>query len=341
MSKSEDVSSSGAFNVSNGALSQEEVRKIKELLINHPETAASQLGKYRISIAQGSGIHIGDTVSQSLDEQSIKMLVAAIEEANESTSGKVYKHLQKMPLETLKVDVDTDTVNRVNLDLRFVGNLETKGYLTDTQKQAFLDLKQEIHSLNEFDRKLEELHNAAKSLLEETRLELTRKVKELKQKGRQMLDSEVLDSVVEQQACKVKELQILEDFIHELQETKEVADWIDGARKVMARRFGREALKYFPDLEESTNPEKIGDFCFSIYQFLEQVAHSLRWSRRNILDNPGIPLVLDYIVYEKAFLLIREKICNSLPSRFSDESKNLVCECIDYLTDQLFFYDQE
>ena len=339
MSNTQDIDSFLTSMISSGKLSQDESHKFKELLADQPEAIAISLGKYNVSIDQGSEIHIGDVINQSLDEASIKMLISAIREANELTDGKVYSHLQRLPLETLKVDIDT--VNRVNLDLSFVKNLEEQGYLTDRQKQSFLGLKQEIRSLNEFDRKLEELHNAAKSLLEETKLDLTQKIKKLKDKSKQMLDLEALESVSKEQACKEKELEILDGFIHELEETKEVADWIDGARKEMAKRFGREALKSFPEVEANSTPEKVSDFCFSIYQFLEQIAHSLRWGRRNILDNPEIPLVLEYFVYEKAFSLIREKISISLPSRFSDESKALVCECIDYLVNQLFFYEQE
>ncbi|MEO1295772.1 MAG: hypothetical protein AAFW75_08200 [Cyanobacteria bacterium J06636_16] len=320
-------------------LSRQDIQKIKEGLVRSPETAFRQLGKFNITIGHGSEIRIGDTITQSLDENSLRALVTAIKDANESTEGKVYKHLKKLPLET--IDVNFDKIEKVNLDLESVNNLERQGYLTDTQKVAFSALKKEVHSLNEFNRRLEELQYAAKSLLDETRLGLVQKIEELKQQGEELLDTKSLDRIAKEEEYKVRELKILESFIEELEESEKIAEWINNTRKNVAKRFGREALKSFPDIEKNIEPNKVSDFCFSIYQFLEQIAHCLKWGIRDILDSPDILLVLDYPVYEKAFLLIRDMISKNMHSRFNQKSRDLACECIDHLVFQLPFYERE
>lgn len=320
-------------------LSYEDIQEIKEELVKSPETASSQLGKFNVAIGQGSEIHIGDIVNQALDEASLKALILAIQEANESTNGRVYQYLQNVPLETLNFDIAQ--IKEINSDLRFVSRLNSKRFLTETQKIAFSNLKEEVHALNEFNRRLEGLYCATKSLLKETRSSLIQKIQVLKQQGEELLDPQALEHISKEQECKAKELKILEDFIWELEESEKMAKWIDATRKNVAKRFGREALKDFPDIEENTAPEKISDFCLSIYQFLEQIVYCLTWGTRDILDSPDIPLVFDYPVYEKAFVLIKIFINKNLPSRFTPKSRELTCECIDYLILQLPFYEKE
>ena len=322
---------------SHHGLSTEEIQKIKDELVRSPETASIQLGKFNITISQGSEIRIGDTINQSFDESSLNALVLAIKEANESTNGKIYKNLKSFPLETL--DVNTEKIKKVNSDLGVVSSLDHQGYLTDDQRVAFSGLKQEVHALNEFNRKLEELHYAAKSLLDETKVSLMLRINELKQKGEELLDVKALESISKEQECKARELKILEDFIRELEESEKIAMWMDATRKNMAKRYGREALKEFPEIQNNASPEKVSNFCLSIYQFLEQIAHCLRWGTLDILDSPEIPLVFDYPVYERAFVLIKDIIGENLPARFSQESRDLACECIDYLISQLPFYE--
>jgi hypothetical protein len=333
MSNPRDTDGSGTSDSLSKESIQEYIREIKEHLIDRPELAVSQLGKFNIQIDKGSEIHIGDTINQSWDQDSINALVLAIKEANESTKGKVYEYLQILPLEPLKVNIET--VKRVNSDLEIVSNLESQGYLTETQKSAFLKIKREIHSLNDFDRRLEELHQAAKKLLQDTQVNLQGTILSLKKAAEDLLDPKAIEELAKEQDCKEKELRILEGFIEELEDAEKIADWINAKRKTLAKRFGREALKEFPEIEQAADPDKVSEFCFSIYQFLEQIAHSLKWGRRNILDDPEIPLVLDYAVYEKALSLIKEVIREQLPTRFNQKSRELACECIDYLTSQL------
>lgn len=335
--------SSSHSNDLNQVPNQEEIQRLQENLIRHPETAPEQLSKYNITIGQGSEIHIGDRIYQSWDEESIRSLVAAIQEANKSTNGKIYQHLKNQPLETLRIN--SENIRKFNSDLEFAYNLERQGYLTTSQKDAFLDLKQEAHSLNQslhqFDEKLESLLRAAKTLLEESRETLIQEIQSLQRRGQEVLDAKALEQVSKEQSCKTAELRILEEFIRELEDSEEIANWIDGTRKSIAKRFGREALKSFPEIEKNSDSDKISYFCFSIYQFLEQIAHCLKWGRKNILDDPGIPLVFDYSVYQEAFSLIKKMINENSPSRFDTVDRKRANEYIDYLIERLPFYENE
>lgn len=329
----------GASAPSRQSLSTETIRKLKQDLIQNPETAPSQLGKFNITIGESSEIYIGDTVNHFLDEKSREILIAAIKEVNDSTGGKIYQYLQDFPLEPLAINVDK--LGKLNIDLGVVNSLANQGFLTEGQKNAFSQIKQKVHSLNDFNEKLDELYLAARGLLEETKLSLNQRIQELKQKGEELLDLHSLEAIAQEQECRAKELKILEEFISELEDSEKIAQWIDSKRKNLAKRFGRQAIKDFPDISQEADSERISRFCFSVYQFLEQIVHSLKWGRLNILDSPEIPLVFDYSVYERVFILIKEAIDTSIPSRFSKNSKRLAFDCIDYLIEQLPFCNEE
>jgi hypothetical protein len=309
--------------------------------VENPDEAAIQLGQYGVTVDQDSEIRIGEKINyKNLDRDSIDALVSAIKNANDATNGRVFKHLKRQPLEPLK-KLDYDQIERINSDLELIDSLDKKGYLGAPQLDAFTALKQEIHSLNEYSKKLEELHFVAKALLEEGRINLMDKIELLKIEGKKILDSEILAQLAQERKCKENELKALENFIQELEEAGRISAWIDKRRKAISKRFGREALKEFPDIESTIDPDRVSYFFFSIDQFLEQVVHCLKWGRYDILDSPDIPLVLDCRAYERAFSLIKEAIEKDLPARFNQASRKLANDCIDYLIAQLPFYEEE
>ncbi|WP_155523609.1 hypothetical protein [Nodosilinea nodulosa] len=336
------MKSSESYDDSNyldSSLDEETIQKLRCDLIENPHNAAIQLGKYGVTVGQASEIHIGDIINHNLDQNSIDMLVSAIKSANDLSGGAIFRHLERRPLEILKVD--SEQIKQVNSDLRLIENFDKKGYLSTTQQNAFTILKQEIHSLNDFNYRLDKLHSAAKSLLEEGKENLVKKIESLRIESEKLLNPSAIEKLVQERRCKQSELKILEDFIQDLEESAGIAVWIDRTRKALAKRFGREALKAFPDIESSTNPEKVSYFCFSIYQFLEQISHCLKWGRHDILDSPEIPLVFDHRVYAAAFSLIKDAIDRDMSGRFDAASRKLASDCIDYLISQLPFYEQE
>lgn len=255
-----------------------------------------------------------------------------------NSSGNASKQLtENHPLETL--EINPDKIERVNSDLSFVENLQQKGYLDESQVTIFAKIKQEVHFLNEFNPKLEQLYLESKALLADARLSLAKKIEELKLSSEKTLDPENLLKLSQEKDCREGELRILQDFMDELEDSNLVAAWINDRAKALAKKLGREALDSFPEIRHNLNDEDVGYFCFSIYQFLEQISHCLRWGRYEILDSPDIPLVLDHSVYEKAFFLIKECIENDLPKRFGQIGKGLVGEYIDYLISRLHTYE--
>ncbi len=270
-----------------------------------------------------------------LNEDSISALVIAAKEKAEST----FEELEKQSLEILQVDAAK--IEKVNSDLQFIADLDRKGYLDDRQQNVFSALKLEVYFLLKFDESLERLRSASNTILEEIRITLIKKIEFLKIEGEKILDSKTLAHLVPERKCKESELRALENFIQELKETGRISAWIDKRRKALSKRFGHEALKAFPDIENTIDSDRVSYFCFSIDQFLEQVVHCLKWGRYDILDSPGIPLVLDCCVYERAFYLIKEAIEKDLPTRFNQASRNLANDCIDYLIAQLPFYEEE
>jgi hypothetical protein len=254
------------------------------------------------------------------------------------TSGdQLEKLAQDRPLEHLEVNLEQ--VKTVNSDLSFVDSLQQKGYLDELQGEKFAKIKQEVHSLNEFNPKLDHLYDESKALLADAKSSLAKKIEELKLNSEKTLDPENLLKLSQEKDCKEGELRILQAFMDELEDSSLVAAWINDRAKALAKKLGREALDSFPDIRCDLSDEDVGYFCFSICQFLEQISHCLRWGRYEILDSPGIPLALDFSVYEKAFSLIKECIENDLPKRFGQVGKGLAGEYIDYLIGRLHTYE--
>ena len=268
----------------------EKIHQLQKDLVENPEQTVVQLGKYGITIGQGSDIHIGDKINQSLDKDSLDALTKTIRNAVRENEKILYQHLKRQPLEILKLDAHQ--VETINFNLGRIDFLEKKGYLDASQINTFTTLKQEVKFLNEQNRKLDQLHSAAKSLLEENKVNLKTKIEELKSQGQKILDPDSLGQITQERKCKESELEIIENFIQELEESGEIAVWLEKARRALSKRFGREALQAFPEIEENISPDQVSYFCFSIYQFLEQIAHCLKWGRHNILASTDIPLVV-------------------------------------------------
>jgi hypothetical protein len=266
----------------------------------------------------------------------IRDLLAASGASYNSTSQSRYLS-EDCPLESLEINLDQ--VEKVNADLNFVDDLQQKGYLDDSQGTTFAKIKQEVHLLNNFNSKLDQLYLESRALLADAKISLAKKIEELKISSEKIIDPDNLLKLNQEKDCKESELKILQNFIDELEDSSLVAAWMNDKAKAFAKKFGREALESFPHIGCDLSNEDVGYFCFSIYQFLEQIIHCLKWGKYEILDSPGIPLVLDRSVYEKAFSLIKECIENDLPKRFNQAGKRLAVEYIDYLMGSLKTYE--
>ena len=195
---------------------------------------------------------------------------------------------------------------------------------SDKDKNEFNSVTTAVHTLEiaQLNSSLQEIAFHAKSLFNTCKRELSKK------KALQLLDDKSLK-------CFDQYLDILNILQMDLEDANELVDWLDANRKRMAKKYGREAISHFPDIASQISQNTIKAFCFSVNQFLEQIAHCLRWGRPNILDNPDIPLELDVSVYIKAIQLTRE----DLPTYISKEAKSQFDEYIEYLVEKLLSYD--
>lgn len=222
-----------------------------------------------------------------------------------------------------RISIDIQSIQSINASLEAVNKVLETGFLSQEDESHFHLVKEEIQALNlyELNSKLEAIAAIAKNLLDVAKRVL------LTRDGTQLLDPDSLD-------CIDQQLEIMQTLQIELEYASELADWLDDNRERIAKRAGRESLKCFLEIQSRTSQKQVGHFCFSLNQFLEQLAHCLRWGRANILDSPGIPLELDISVYAEAFQLIKR----DLPSHISEEAKSQFEEYVDYLIERLPSY---
>lgn len=105
-------------------------------------------------------------------------------------------------------------------------------------------------------------------------------------------------------------------------------------RSQLAEAAGFFALGQYPHIQKQATADKVDDFCFSLYQFLEQISHCLIWGRNNILDCPEIPLIFNDSIYKDAFLFIKKH----LPDNLMTYEKELIHNYIDYVIEKLPSY---
>ncbi|AVH63770.1 ATP-binding protein [Nostoc sp. 'Peltigera membranacea cyanobiont' N6] len=67
--------------ITSGEYTNADITVLREVLSSGDRQAATQLGKYNISIDQAQGIHIGDRIYNRLDDQTIQAIVKAIQQA--------------------------------------------------------------------------------------------------------------------------------------------------------------------------------------------------------------------------------------------------------------------
>ena len=73
----------------------EKIHQLQKDLVENPEQTVVQLGKYGITIGQGSDIHIGDKINQSLDKDSLDALTKTIRNAVRENEELLYQHFKR------------------------------------------------------------------------------------------------------------------------------------------------------------------------------------------------------------------------------------------------------
>ena len=222
-----------------------------------------------------------------------------------------------------EISIDDEAIRNINSYLSAIHKMLEINLLSEKDKKTFNSLRVAIQILeiDYINSSLNKIAFQAKGLFDICRKELSDK------RGLKLLDDSDLRHIDQY-------LETLTTLQMDLEEASELADWLDSNSIRMAKKYGREAISLVSRIESEIPPATVKTFCFSVNQFLEQIAHCLRWGRYDILDAPEIPLELDISVYAKAFRLAQK----DLPPHISEEAKSQFDEYIDYLVDRLPSY---
>lgn len=227
------------------------------------------------------------------------------------------------------INIDAQVIQQINADLEAIKAILESGLLSKSQEDNIEALKESIKNLNSKDinTQILEIHAISQALLDEARKVLEKKsISE----GKILLGNPA-KKCTEDHVKTLKQLQL------DLEEGNELAEWLDDNRKRLAKYWGRKAIAHSSEYQTQISREKIGRFCFSLNQFLERIAHCLRWGRANILDSTDIPLELNSQVYIRALELIRRE--EKLPSYVSEEAISQLDEYINHLIGTLSSYE--
>jgi hypothetical protein len=318
------------------ALTQDERQRLGEILGNNNVVQRiKQSGKYNVNLEELSGSQIGDRIiHQGLSIEEVTQLLLeilplfnAIEPKAQpvDTASNPQSRPQNDRLERLTFDAHL--VESVNSRLAAVERINQAIQIPDDQQNAFNNLKANVQSLNKINRELEELAKNSEQLLQEAIDSLDTKLREANSTDQESH----LNAIV--RSCLKQHVKILQQFRQELGQGKQVARWLDQHRSNIAERLGTHALGIYP--QNGLTEKQVGDFYFTLEQFLERLSHCLQWGRFTTLDAPNTPKVLDNDLYLTAFHYLRDVI---IPEHLPQEGVEQLNEYIDYLLKRLPTY---
>ncbi len=131
-----------------------------------------------------------------------------------------------------------------------------------------------------------------------------------------------------------EQLDALTQIQLELEQGREVADWLEQHIDSLTQMIGQEALNAYPKIRDAATAKQIRIFYLSITQFIERLIHCLKWGRNDILETPEMPVVLEKKLYEVAF----EKLKTIQPEQLPKEGIKQLENYINYLLESLSTY---
>ncbi len=131
-----------------------------------------------------------------------------------------------------------------------------------------------------------------------------------------------------------EQLDALTQIQLELEQGREVADWLEQHIDSLTQMIGQEALNAYPKIRDAATAKQIRIFYLSITQFIERLIHCLKWGKNDILETPEMPVVLEKKLYEVAF----EKLKTIQPEQLPKEGIKQLENYINYLLESLPTY---
>lgn len=291
-----------------------------------------QVGKYNNSLGKAENIEqIGDRYGFDAEDVAsvlIQILQAlqpsqALTQSVKGTQSEVFwKNL------TFDKQAVASFVEQINSRLTKLEEIHQVTQLSEQQRTEFNTLKSQARDLRDIDRKLEDIAEASRKLLQRAIQELAAKLKQLSA----LQQNHLIEAST--QICIQEQLDALTQFQLELEQGKEVADWLDKRIASLTQTIGQEALNAYPKFRDAATAKQIRIFYLSIKQFIERLSQCLKLGNNDSLDTPITPVVLDEKLYEAAF----ENLKTLLPDRLPQEGIDQLEDYINYLLENLPTY---
>jgi hypothetical protein len=324
--------------IPDGKLSEE---CVPEATIASGDGAVSITGDVTDTVAVTGNQNItGDNnsfvINQGIGLEQVRLIIQHIESFRSSqprsslAEPQNAEHSEEISFRPLVLDLTT--LAAINRQINVIDEIYHAGYLSEQQQQQVRQLLHQIQLFNKLNQDLQGIEKQGNSLIQVAVSAMRLQLEGLKLAGREITlnnRDQVSNREIE---CQQEEAQIIQTFIDRLEDSRIGAEWIVKSMKMLISYASDETFKQFAEL--STSEEVVGDFKFSLKQFLEQVNFCLYWGSYEILDSPEIPLVLGIEQYEVAFQAIKKAI----PKRFRRETIQEIETCLDYLLDHLVFY---
>lgn len=322
-----------------GEQTEEDVFTIQQILnqlcSNHDPSAQNQsiqLGKYNNSFGEAKNIgQIGDHIG--FDAEDVASLLIQVLQALQP-SPVLTQPIKATQAEgfwrnlTIDKQAVASFVEQINSRLKKLEEIHQVSQLSEQQRTEFNTLKSKVRGLRDIDRRLEDLAEASRQLLQRAIQELAAKLQELNASQQNHLIE------ASTQICMQEQLDALTQFQLELEQGKEVADWLNRRIDNLTQTIGQEAFNTYPKIRDAATAKQIRIFYLSIRQFMERLIECLKSGDNDSLEMPKTPVVLDEKLYEVAF----ENLKTLLPERLPKEGIDQLDEYINHLLESLPTY---
>ena len=294
------------------------------------DQSVSQEGKFNTVIGEGTDVQVGHRYYGPTAADIRAIVQAALQVQSFPTATELADPtLENFPLPTLIFE--PQLADHINTRLAALDELRKLGHLPQQHLADFNQVKGKVMQLMEAQQELSLLAAKADILLQAGVDNLTAKLQALETSQ----DNSLLEA--RSQACLQEQIKLLQQFREELEDGKVVARWLDRKRaNGLARILGQYTLDYYSDIQNSASQEKIDAFYFTLDQFLDNLSHCLIWGRKNSLENPVTPIVIEDELYIFALEYLG---LNLLPANLPSHSVVQLRGYIAYLIERLPDYE--
>ncbi|MEO0349770.1 MAG: CHAT domain-containing protein [Cyanobacteria bacterium P01_A01_bin.15] len=226
-------------------------------------------------------------------------------------------------------------IKRINTCISELSSANSTDYMTQLTSDEYQDLvllNSEVQKLKDLDQELKNLEKTSNKILDKAIEKLKQKIDSFDSFQQEELES------ASSQVCTKEQLAILSQFKASIEDAKKVAAWIDADLAAIARAIGRSAINGHLGKEKALSDLENEAFSISIEKILERVSHCLKWGKCEILDAPGITLIVSKDIYKAALEYLRE-ILPKDKDRITQRGAEQFNFYIDYSIERLSYYE--